>query len=62
MPLTQFLEHSHDPAEIEKRLREGPRISYLRDWVYEGEGRVTFSLHDSSLQVLDVVYDPDAGK
>ena len=42
MPLTQFLEHSHDPAEIEKRLREGPRISYLRDWVYGGiDGTVT---------------------
>lgn len=42
MPLTQFLEHSHDPVEIEKRLREGPRISYLRDWVYGGiDGTVT---------------------
>ena len=42
MPLTQFLEHSHDPAEIEKRLREGPRIRYLRDGVYGGiDGTVT---------------------
>jgi hypothetical protein len=36
--------------------------AYLRDWIYEGEGRVVFSLHDSSLEVLDVVYDPNAGK
>ncbi|MFQ5626046.1 MAG: VIT1/CCC1 transporter family protein [Methyloligellaceae bacterium] len=42
MPLTQFLEHSHEPHEIEKRLRDGPRISYLRDWVYGGiDGTVT---------------------
>jgi hypothetical protein len=36
--------------------------AHLRDWIYEGEGRVVFSLHDSSLEVLDVVYDPGAGK
>ena len=42
MPVTPFLEHSHDPHEIEQRLREGPRISYLRDWVYGGiDGTVT---------------------
>ena len=42
MPVTPFLEHSHDPHEIERRLREGPRISYLRDWVYGGiDGTVT---------------------
>ncbi len=42
MPVTPFLEHSHDPHDIEKRLREGPRISYLRDWVYGGiDGTVT---------------------
>lgn len=36
------LEHSHDPAEIERRLNDGPRISYLRDWVYGGiDGAVT---------------------
>lgn len=35
--------------------------AYLRDWVYDGEGRVVFSLHDSSLEVIDVVYDPEAG-
>ena len=36
--------------------------AYLRDWIYEGEGRVIFSRHDSSLEVLDVVYDPNQGK
>ncbi len=39
----------------------GPGV-YLRDWIYEGEGRVVFSLDDGSLEVLDVVYDPDEGK
>ncbi len=32
--------------------------AYLRDWIYEGRGRVVFSLHGGSLEVLDVVYDP----
>jgi hypothetical protein len=36
--------------------------AHLRDWIYEGEGRVVFSLNDGSLEVLDVVYDPDEGK
>ena len=41
MPITP-LEHSHHPAEIAARLQEGPRISYLRDWVYGGiDGAVT---------------------
>lgn len=36
------LEHSHRPSEIAKRLRDGPRVSYLRDWVYGGiDGTVT---------------------
>jgi len=36
------LEHSHTPGEIAKRLRDGPRVSYLRDWVYGGiDGTVT---------------------
>ncbi len=38
------------------------RGAYLRDWIYDGEGRVVFSLDDGSLEVLDVVYDPDEGK
>lgn len=36
------LEHSHAPGAIAKRLRHGPRVSYLRDWVYGGiDGTVT---------------------
>jgi len=34
----------------------------LRDWVYEGKGRVVFPLYDSRLTVIDVVYDPSARK
>jgi len=36
--------------------------AHLRDWIYEGEGRVVFSRHKSSLEVIDVIYDPDVGK
>lgn len=32
------------------------------EWTYEGEGRVVFSLYEGSLEVLDVVHDPGAGK
>jgi hypothetical protein len=32
--------------------------AYLRDWIYDGRGRVVFSLHRGSLHVIDVVYDP----
>jgi VIT1/CCC1 family predicted Fe2+/Mn2+ transporter len=36
------LEHSHTPGAIAKRLHHGPRVSYLRDWVYGGiDGTVT---------------------
>jgi VIT1/CCC1 family predicted Fe2+/Mn2+ transporter len=36
------LEHGHHPREIAKRLAQGPRVSYLRDWVYGGiDGTVT---------------------
>src|SRR4030042_4886967 len=36
------LEHDHRPSEIAKRLKDGPRVSYLRDWVYGGiDGTVT---------------------
>jgi VIT1/CCC1 family predicted Fe2+/Mn2+ transporter len=39
---TRHLEHGHHPHEIAKRLELGPRISYLRDWVYGGiDGTVT---------------------
>ncbi len=42
MPVTPFPEHSHDPGDIARRLQDGPRISYLRDWVYGGiDGTVT---------------------
>ena len=38
----RHLEHGHRPSEIAKRLTEGPRVSYLRDWVYGGiDGTVT---------------------
>jgi VIT1/CCC1 family predicted Fe2+/Mn2+ transporter len=38
----RHLEHSHNPAEIAHRLAEGPKASYLRDWVYGGiDGTVT---------------------
>jgi VIT1/CCC1 family predicted Fe2+/Mn2+ transporter len=40
--LSPRLEHSHTPGDIAKRLRHGPRVSYLRDWVYGGiDGTVT---------------------
>ena len=36
------LEHSHTPGAIARRLRHGPHVSYLRDWVYGGiDGTVT---------------------
>jgi len=34
----------------------------LRDWIYKGRGRVVFSLYEGSLEVIDVVYDPNQGK
>jgi VIT1/CCC1 family predicted Fe2+/Mn2+ transporter len=38
----RHLEHGHHPHEIARRLREGPKASYLRDWVYGGiDGTVT---------------------
>src|SRR3990172_7174180 len=40
--LDRHLEHGHHPGEIAKRLEQGPRASYLRDWVYGGiDGTVT---------------------
>ena len=40
--LPPHLEHSHTPSDIAKRLRHGPHVSYLRDWVYGGiDGTVT---------------------
>jgi VIT1/CCC1 family predicted Fe2+/Mn2+ transporter len=38
----RHLEHGHNPRDIAKRLKQGPRVSYLRDWVYGGiDGTVT---------------------
>ena len=38
----RHLEHGHHPHDIAKRLLQGPRVSYLRDWVYGGiDGTVT---------------------
>jgi VIT1/CCC1 family predicted Fe2+/Mn2+ transporter len=38
----RHLEHGHAPRDIAKRLQQGPRVSYLRDWVYGGiDGTVT---------------------
>ena len=34
----------------------------LREWIYAGRGRVVFSLYQGSLEVIDVVYDPDQEK
>ncbi len=36
------MEHDHTPEAIRERLSQGPRLSYLRDWVYGGiDGAVT---------------------
>jgi VIT1/CCC1 family predicted Fe2+/Mn2+ transporter len=36
------MEHEHTPEAIRARLAKGPRLSYLRDWVYGGiDGSVT---------------------
>ena len=38
----RHLEHGHHPGEIARRLEKGPKVSYLRDWVYGGiDGTVT---------------------
>jgi VIT1/CCC1 family predicted Fe2+/Mn2+ transporter len=38
----RHLEHSHDPKQIAERLKRGPSVSYLRDWVYGGiDGAIT---------------------
>ena len=34
----------------------------LREWIYDGEGRVVFTLHRGSLDVHDVVYESDKKK
>ncbi len=39
----------------------GPEAN-LREWIYQGRGRVVFSLYQGSLEVVDVVYDPGQEK
>ncbi|MGI9499595.1 MAG: VIT1/CCC1 transporter family protein [Geminicoccaceae bacterium] len=42
MPVERSIEHVHSSAEIAARLADGPKASYLRDWVYGGiDGAVT---------------------
>jgi hypothetical protein len=40
---------------------DGPDAN-LREWIYEGKGRVVFSLYEGTLEVIDVVYDPHQEK
>lgn len=41
-PGAQALEHGHSPQEIRERLADGPKDSFLRDWIYGGiDGAVT---------------------
>ena len=36
------MKHSHHPIEIRERIEEGPKTSYLSDWVYGGiDGAIT---------------------
>jgi VIT1/CCC1 family predicted Fe2+/Mn2+ transporter len=36
------MEHSHHPVHIRERIEEGPKSSYLSDWVYGGiDGAIT---------------------
>lgn len=36
------MEHSHAPQDIAERLAKGPKVSYLRDWIYGGiDGAIT---------------------
>ena len=40
--MDRHLGHGHPPGEIARRLEKGPKVSYLRDWVYGGiDGTVT---------------------
>jgi hypothetical protein len=36
---------------------DGPD-AHVREWLYEGIGRVVFSHYQGALEVIDVVYDP----
>ncbi len=36
------LDHAHSPQAIHQRLKDGPKVSYLRDWIYGGiDGAIT---------------------
>lgn len=36
------MEHSHSPEDIATRLNAGPKVNYLRDWIYGGiDGAIT---------------------
>ncbi len=36
------MDHSHEPDAIRARLAEGPKVNYLRDWIYGGiDGAIT---------------------
>ena len=42
MSVEHPLEHGHSPTEVAARLADGPKVNYLRDWVYGGiDGAVT---------------------
>ena len=38
------MEHSHHPVAIRERIEEGPKTSYLSDWVYGGIDGATVNL------------------
>ncbi|MGH1482733.1 MAG: VIT1/CCC1 transporter family protein [Geminicoccales bacterium] len=42
MTAEHHLEHGHSPEQIAARLSRGPKVNYLRDWIYGGiDGAVT---------------------
>lgn len=58
-----------DPDGRESRITSKAWIPFYNgpgarqtDWIYDGMGRVVFSLHSGTLEVFDVVYDPDTTK
>jgi hypothetical protein len=58
-----------DPDDRRNRLTAKAWIPFytgpgarLTDWIYDGVGRVVFSLHTGTLEVFDVVHDPGEPK